>query len=34
MPEQNFTYRYLLPEMAKAGYGAVAVLMRGFTLRW
>jgi len=33
-PDSAWTYRYLLPEMAKAGYGAVAVFMRGFALRW
>ena len=33
-PDSPWTYRYLLLEMAKAGFGAVTVLVRGFTLRW
>jgi len=29
-PDSPWTYRYLLPELAKAGYRAVAVFMRGY----
>jgi pimeloyl-ACP methyl ester carboxylesterase len=29
-PDSPWTYRYLLPELAKAGYRAVAPFMRGY----
>ena len=29
-PDSPWTYRYLLPELAKAGYRAVAPFIRGF----
>lgn len=29
-PDSAWTYRYLLPDLAKAGYRAIAVFMRGF----
>ena len=30
-PDSPFSYRYLMPELAKAGYRAVAPFMRGYT---